>query len=1024
MGRKTLLVVVVCFLFGLINILPAANRVELSRGEKKIESRKKLPSDLATKKKTEYTKSKGMMKVTSESEIFYEDFESGAAGWFTDGGYNNSAGTDAVDVEVSHWLLSEDKSFSPTHSMWIDDNFDVQRDALISPPIILPETIGADPLVAAKLSYMINIDNPGYSVPGTNNLADFYYVMVGKEATLFHRSNAAPAPLAGAYSWFCGFADGGGYHEDNSWQFLTSPEIDLTGATAPVTLTFTNALLTENYWDLGVVSVSVNDFASVDRDLLISESYGVTEDLTADLSDYVGQTIKIRFRFLPDFGYAEPGGGWWIDDISVDDAAAVNYLTDDAEDGSTVMVPFGIDFEKMFHDYDRVEDGGADWWLWDETAIYNGSADLLDFDVEPGETAYLAFMYITDGLTDQGELESAGLFLDDVTVTGISGVPNDAGVDWMYVGFPTTSGQVTPVGVDIVNEGFEPASGIGLWYSIDDGAGLPVPPRIDLDAFSDTTRVFPAMMDVEPGFHWITTWTELSTDENPDNDIFEYPDFTVHQPGVAILGYDDRLTTAFYTSYDGFVHFSPLSQIKGTLAYDIESFRIGFYNPGEPDTVLITLALVDPNDPTSVLAVLDQLEEIVPAGDFSWHTFDETFNPNAWNLHGDFIIMGEFTDVVVSSGVLADAGTPFVGYNVGWDPDAGEWFLSGLGHKVRATISYVDQPDIMSVLDVPHDQGGKVLVSWQASLNDDPVSERPIEYYVVWHKVDPNLFNGTNANVVNVPNMEAFQKYSATAKANDVVYIGSAKDAAPWAYVDTVPTHSNWGAYSIVASTWRDSSKVLGAYLDYYMVTAYDLYGTYMDSEEGAGYSVDNLRPLAPKGLAAQETADGIMITWQASEDADFDRFALYRSDKAQPLAITGDLFFMDTDVEVSKSYSYRLTGLDFSGNASDAAEVALTVTSVEGTADALPTQFELFRNYPNPFNPVTNIKFAVPVTAHVTVRVVNMRGQVVATLVDREMQAGYHNLAWDASNVASGVYFYQMEADGFKSTFKMILTK
>jgi hypothetical protein len=1021
MGKKVL-VVAVCFLLGLINILPAANRVELSRSEKKIESRKKLPANLATKKKTEYSKTKGIMKTTGEVELFYEDFENNTEGWFTDGGWNNNAGTDSVNVEISHWMLSDAKSNSPTHSMWIDDNFDVSRDALISPPFVLPEMINGDPLVAAKLSYMINIDNPGYLTQGTNFLADFYHVMVGKEATLFHRSGVDP--YTGSYSWLCGFPNTAGYHEDNSWQFLTSPEIDLTGATAPVTLTFDEKVVSENHFDLGVVSVSLNDFASIDRDVALLDSNGVWQNVTVDLSDYVGQTIKVRFRFLPDFGYAEPHGGLWVDNISVDDAAAVNYLTDDAEDGSTVMVPFGIDFTEMFYDYDRVEDGGADWWLWDETVIYNGSADLLDFDVAPGDTAYLCFLYRTDGLTEQGELKSAGLFLDDVTVTGISGVPNDAALAWTYVGFPTTSGQVTPVGVDVVNEGFEPASGIGVWYSIDDGAEMPVPPRIDLDAFSDTSRTFQVMMDVPPGQHYVTAWTELSTDENPDNDEFVTDPFVVYQPGFAELGYDDRMTTAYYLPNNQLVHFSPLSQIKGTLAYDIESFRVAFYNAGAADTVLITLALVDPNDPTSVLAELDQFDEIIPASDYSWHTFDQSFNPNARNLHGDFIIMVEFKYVSLYSGVLADAGTPFVGHNFSWSSDKMEWLQSSLGRKMRATISYIDQPDIMSVLDVPHDQGGKVLVSWQASLNDDPLSERPIEYYVVWHKVDPNLFNGTNANVVNVPNMEAFQKYGAAAKANDVVYIGSAKGAAPWAYVDTVPTHSNWGAYSVVASTWRDSSKVLGAYLDYYMVTAYDIYGTYMDSEEGAGYSVDNLKPLAPQGLAAQETADGIMITWEASEDADFDHFALYRSDKAQSLAITGDLFFMDTDVEVTKSYSYKLTALDFSGNESDAAAVTVTVTSVAGTADALPTKFELFRNYPNPFNPISNIKYAVPKTAHVTVRVVNMKGQVVATLVDREMQAGYHNLAWDASNVASGVYFYQMEADNFKATQKMILTK
>jgi len=75
------------------------------------------------------------------------------------------------------------------------------------------------------------------------------------------------------------------------------------------------------------------------------------------------------------------------------------------------------------------------------------------------------------------------------------------------------------------------------------------------------------------------------------------------------------------------------------------------------------------------------------------------------------------------------------------------------------------------------------------------------------------------------------------------------------------------------------------------------------------------------------------------------------------------------------------------------------------------PTVFALDQNFPNPFNPSTKIQYQLPVETRVSLKVYDMLGREVATLVNEDRPAGYHEVRWIASNTASGVYFYRMEA-------------
>ncbi|MEO8231359.1 MAG: CotH kinase family protein [Ignavibacteriota bacterium] len=97
---------------------------------------------------------------------------------------------------------------------------------------------------------------------------------------------------------------------------------------------------------------------------------------------------------------------------------------------------------------------------------------------------------------------------------------------------------------------------------------------------------------------------------------------------------------------------------------------------------------------------------------------------------------------------------------------------------------------------------------------------------------------------------------------------------------------------------------------------------------------------------------------------------------------------------------------------------------SVDNEKEILPTEYELLQNYPNPFNPITNIKFAIPIASNVTLKVFDIIGNEVKTLLNEYKNAGSYQIQFNASSLSSGVYFYRLQADNYTSTKKLILLK
>ena len=98
--------------------------------------------------------------------------------------------------------------------------------------------------------------------------------------------------------------------------------------------------------------------------------------------------------------------------------------------------------------------------------------------------------------------------------------------------------------------------------------------------------------------------------------------------------------------------------------------------------------------------------------------------------------------------------------------------------------------------------------------------------------------------------------------------------------------------------------------------------------------------------------------------------------------------------------------------------------STVHSNSAQSPEKFELFQNYPNPFNPTTKISWKLAVGGHINLTIYNLQGQKVKSLLSASLLSGFHSIKFDASDLPSGIYFYQLQAGGYVETKKMVVLK
>jgi hypothetical protein len=181
--------------------------------------------------------------------------------------------------------------------------------------------------------------------------------------------------------------------------------------------------------------------------------------------------------------------------------------------------------------------------------------------------------------------------------------------------------------------------------------------------------------------------------------------------------------------------------------------------------------------------------------------------------------------------------------------------------------------------------------------------------------------------------------------------------------------------------------------------------------------------PVELKSFLYEIEDNKVLLKWYTATETNNMGFEIYR-DEEEIGFVEGhgstteeqEYLFIDNNVP-SGTYFYSLIQIDYDGTRENIGEIEVVVNNT-------PNVFSLLQNYPNPFNPTTKIKYALPQNSVVVLKIFDVLGNEVATLVNEEKPIGSYEVEFDATILSSGIYFYRLQAGSFVETKKMVLMK
>jgi hypothetical protein len=180
-----------------------------------------------------------------------------------------------------------------------------------------------------------------------------------------------------------------------------------------------------------------------------------------------------------------------------------------------------------------------------------------------------------------------------------------------------------------------------------------------------------------------------------------------------------------------------------------------------------------------------------------------------------------------------------------------------------------------------------------------------------------------------------------------------------------------------------------------------------------------------------QDAGTVIKAIFQSFDVDESDRLYIYDGTEINAPEISGSPFYgLNTPEEIIASNPSGALTFHFVSDSAENAEgwiaeiIATEVPQINNNPTAGLTEFKLYSNYPNPFNPTTTIPFNLAKNCHVIIEIYDMTGQCVSLVLNEPMEAGYHEVKFNANNLSSGLYLYRLEAGNYTQVNKMMVLR
>ncbi len=408
--------------------------------------------------------------------------------------------------------------------------------------------------------------------------------------------------------------------------------------------------------------------------------------------------------------------------------------------------------------------------------------------------------------------------------------------------------------------------------------------------------------------------------------------------------------------------------------------------------------------------------------------FEEDTGDAMWGVYGvtltDYAYAGSPPHVLVSGdGVFAT-----------WTFTYWAWAISVQRFDLDEVYWGYPRPVITAIEDVPQDEGGWLTMNVRATSNDqETINEEIATGYNVWRRVPPRAA-ANDASTEEALAVISTQK-TIGLRVADAAAIALGLPSGEW---ESLGFHAAMQEpyYDFVVPTRTDATDGSEPY-EAYVVTAHTTSPTvHFTSWADSAYSVDNLAPGLLQGLTAEAEYDpvGLDLSWHALTTSDLANYVIHRGtdgtfvpDESNLMASPTATTWLDVEWTAAAGFHYKVAGVDRHLNVGGFAAVSDADASGVDTGLILGG-FVLGQNHPNPFNPQTTISFNLPQQAAVTLRVFDVAGHLVKVLLDDEIVAeGRNEAVWYGRDgagrrVASGTYFYRLEAGTYSETKRMVL--